>query len=281
MTVPEARETCRELFERKDPEAILEDLVDFAKRVDKAWENANPRMGEISAKDDAREIRRLGELLLSLVHHYFDRLSPDLLRDALGVEEGEVRSYRELDAILRALEEELEERREDVLRVRKALGKYACARIYVLSWLAVRFSGERARLNSWKGRLMESELLAEEAAFLVPLLWDERVREWAERYLDGLGFDAVPGEESGDEGGEEGGESEDGWLEFGEDRAEPEPELEVCVARDRLPRFVDPDTGAVVPDARAGDLLVVGETAAGILSERGKRWGGPFARRVR
>ncbi|MEO2241815.1 MAG: hypothetical protein ABGY09_07085 [Euryarchaeota archaeon] len=279
MTVPEAREVCRELFERKDPEAILEDLVDFAKRVDKAWKNVNPRMGELSARDNARAVRRRRELFLSLVHHYFDRLSPDLIRDALGAEESEVRSYLELDAILRALEEELEERREDVLRVRKALGKYACARTYVLSWLAVRFAGGRARLRSWKSRLIGSELLAEEAAILVPLLYDERVREWAERYLDGLGFDAVSREEPGDEGEE--GESEDGWLEFGEDRVEPEPELEVCVVRDRLPRFVDPDTGAVVPDARAGDLLVVGETAARILSKRGKRWGGPFARRVR
>ncbi len=275
MTVPEGGGAHRELFERKSPEAILEDLLDFAERVQTAYKRVNPpKLGE----------RLRGVSLQDLIREFFEQLSPDVLRDALGVEDGEVRSYRDLDAILRALEDELEERREDLRRVRHALGKYLFSRTYVLGWLAVRVTGKERRSDWLMGlvsRLVETELLAEEAALIASVVDAEDVREWAEEYLEELELGAVlegaePEEEA--EAPEESGEEE---LTFGEDRLEPEPKLEVCVVRGRLPRFVDPDTGAVVPDARAGDLLVVGGTAAGILSERGRRWGGPFARMVR
>ncbi|WP_456454556.1 hypothetical protein [Methanopyrus sp.] len=242
----------------RSAERLLEDLKEFAERVNKAFSRINPQI---------MERRTPRGWLREMVREYFENLGAEVLREACEIAKEDIRSYRELDELLQEIECSTD-REEDVLYVRRALLRYMFCRTYTLQRLLVRLywslNAGTADVAELVGMLRKMDLFAEEAQLIYPVTPDvEDLREVVKDTIQVIGNDVGAGTEEED------------------DRLEPEPKLEVCVVRGKLPAFVDPDTGAGVPPSKEGDLLMVGETAARILSERGRRWGGPFAEHIR
>ncbi|WP_457615415.1 hypothetical protein [Methanopyrus sp.] len=242
----------------RSAERLLEDLKEFAERVNRAFSRINPQI---------MERRTPRGWLREMVREYFENLGAEVLREACEIVKEDIKSYRELDELLREIERSTD-REEDVLYVRRALLRYMFCRTYTLQRLLIRLywslNAGTADVAELVGMLRGMDLFVEEAQLIYPVTPDvEDLREAVEDAIQVIEEDV-----------EDGTEGED-------DRLEPEPKLEVCVVRGKLPTFVDPDTGAEVPPSEEGDLLIVGKTAARILSERGRRWGGPFAERVR